>query len=151
MKKQWLEIDGIMTPIILPQIWNHELQDWVVTSEQNPLPTQLTGSIDELSSTKSNIVLTAGSSIDLLEDTYCTKYKEVRYAYRLSTVANSKIEIRFFNGIGRRQAGIYSKVGTSSAEHGTLSNIDSPYYRVRLINDDGEDFTLWESIITGVI
>jgi len=44
MKKQWLEVDGRMTPIILPQIWNHELQDWVVTSEQNPLPTQLYGS-----------------------------------------------------------------------------------------------------------
>jgi len=45
MKKQWLEVQGIMTPVILPQIWNHELQDWVVTSEQNPLPTQVTGSI----------------------------------------------------------------------------------------------------------
>ncbi len=44
MKKQWLEIDGRLTPIILPQIWNHELQDWVVTSEQNPLPTQVYGS-----------------------------------------------------------------------------------------------------------
>lgn len=44
MKKQWLEVDGRLTPIILPQIWNHELQDWVVTSEQNPLPTQVTGS-----------------------------------------------------------------------------------------------------------
>ncbi len=44
MKKQWIDVEGIMTPIILPQIWNHELQDWVVTSEQNPLPTQVTGS-----------------------------------------------------------------------------------------------------------
>src|SRR5699024_1431629 len=44
MKKQWLEVDGRMTPIILPQIWSHEKQDWVVTSEQNPLPTQVTGS-----------------------------------------------------------------------------------------------------------
>lgn len=48
MKKQWMEVDGKMTPIILPQIWSHEKQDWVVTSEQNPLPTQLTGSKVEL-------------------------------------------------------------------------------------------------------
>lgn len=47
MKKQWITVEGRMTPIILPQIWNHELQDWVVTSEQNPLPTQLYGSIVE--------------------------------------------------------------------------------------------------------
>ena len=44
MKKQWLEVDGRMTPIILPQIWDHDKEDWVVTSEQNPLPTQVTGS-----------------------------------------------------------------------------------------------------------
>src|SRR5690625_234520 len=47
MKKQWIEVEGKMTPIILPQIWSHEKQDWVVTSEQNPLPTQVTGSIVE--------------------------------------------------------------------------------------------------------
>ena len=42
MKMQWIEVEERMTPIILPQIWNHELQDWVVTSEKDPLPTQLT-------------------------------------------------------------------------------------------------------------
>lgn len=47
MKKQWIEVEGKMTPIILPQIWSHEKQDWVVTSEQNPLPTQVTGSTVE--------------------------------------------------------------------------------------------------------
>ena len=44
MKKQWLEVDGRMTPVILPQIWNHDKEEWEVTSEQNPLPTQVTGS-----------------------------------------------------------------------------------------------------------
>src|SRR5699024_2286771 len=47
MKKQWLEVDGRMTPVILPQIWNHDKEEWEVTSEQNPLPTQVTGSIAE--------------------------------------------------------------------------------------------------------
>src|SRR5699024_188347 len=36
---------GRRTPIILPQIWDHEKEDWVVTSTENPLPTQVTGSI----------------------------------------------------------------------------------------------------------
>src|SRR5690625_2779447 len=48
MKKQWLEVDGRMTPVILPQIWNHDKEEWEVTSEQNPLPTQVTGSNVEL-------------------------------------------------------------------------------------------------------
>lgn len=44
MKKQWLEVDGRMTPVILPQIWNHDKEEWEVTSEQSPLPTRVTGS-----------------------------------------------------------------------------------------------------------
>lgn len=48
MKKQWMTVDGRQTPVILPQIWNHDKEEWVVTSEENPLPTQVTGSIVEL-------------------------------------------------------------------------------------------------------
>src|SRR5690625_231299 len=44
MKMQWITVDGRRTPIILPQIWDHEKEDWVVTSTENPLPTQVTGS-----------------------------------------------------------------------------------------------------------
>src|SRR5690625_724589 len=44
MKMQWITIDGRQTPVILPQIWDHEKEDWIVTSTENPLPTQLTGS-----------------------------------------------------------------------------------------------------------
>ena|SRR5690625_120513 len=47
MKMQWITVDGRRTPVSLPQIWNHEKEDWVVTSTENPLPTQLTGSNDE--------------------------------------------------------------------------------------------------------
>src|SRR5690625_6437941 len=44
MKMQWITVDGRRTPIILPQIWDHEKEDWVVTSTENPLHTQVTGS-----------------------------------------------------------------------------------------------------------
>src|SRR5690625_6276490 len=47
MKMQWTTIDGRSTPIVLPQIWDHDKRDWVVTSTENPLPTQVTGSIVE--------------------------------------------------------------------------------------------------------
>src|SRR5690625_2485997 len=47
MKMQWITVDGRRTPVILPQIWDHEKEDWVVTSTENPLPTQVTGSIVE--------------------------------------------------------------------------------------------------------
>src|SRR5699024_1674075 len=47
MKMQWMTVDGRRTTIILPQIWDHEKEDWVVTSTENPLPTQLTGSYVE--------------------------------------------------------------------------------------------------------
>ena len=61
MKMRWITVDGRRTPVILPQIWNHEKEDWVVTSTENPLPTQLTGSIVEdglpVRDINSNIVL----------------------------------------------------------------------------------------------
>src|SRR5690625_3864560 len=47
MKMQWTTIDGRSTPIVLPQIWDHDKRDWVVTSTENPMPTQVTGSIVE--------------------------------------------------------------------------------------------------------
>ena len=61
MKKQWIEVEGKMTPIILPQIWSHEKQDWVVTSEQNPLPTQVTGSNVEELELENRIEVPAGT------------------------------------------------------------------------------------------
>lgn len=45
MKKQWITVDGRQTPIILPQIWDHDKEEWIVTGTNNPLPTQVTGSI----------------------------------------------------------------------------------------------------------
>src|SRR5690625_2771177 len=62
MKMQWITVDGRRTPIILPQIWDHEKEDWVVTSTENPLPTQVTGSIVEQFPLIENKVLTANTT-----------------------------------------------------------------------------------------
>lgn len=46
LKIQWTEINGRTVPLVLPQYWSDEQNDWVVSSEQNRLPVdaQLTGS-----------------------------------------------------------------------------------------------------------
>ena len=57
MKMQWITVDGRRTPIILPQIWDHEKEDWVVTSTENPLPTQVTGSnVEEVYAFDSEVI-----------------------------------------------------------------------------------------------
>src|SRR5699024_7783472 len=59
MKMQWITVDGRQTPIVLPQIWNHEKQDWEVTSDQNRLPVdaRLTGSnVEQEVIQKSNMI-----------------------------------------------------------------------------------------------
>lgn len=61
LKMQWIEVDGRTVPLVLPQYWSDEQDDWVVSSEQNRLPVdaQLTGSRIELGETTG--MLEAGS------------------------------------------------------------------------------------------
>src|SRR5690625_4225706 len=80
MKKQWLEVDGRMTPVILPQIWNHDKEEWEVTSEQNPLPTQVTGSIVELY--KNDSVEIESNSRIILKDITKMSKKQVTASIR---------------------------------------------------------------------
>src|SRR5690625_34000 len=83
MKKQWLEVDGRMTPVILPQIWNHDKEEWEVTSEQNPLPTQVTGSIVELYKNDS-VEIESNSRINLKDITKMSK-KQVTASIRVES------------------------------------------------------------------
>lgn len=51
MKMQWQSIDGRQVPFVLPQYWDSEKNDWVVTSEVDRLPVdaRVTGSrVEEL-------------------------------------------------------------------------------------------------------
>lgn len=45
LKMQWTEINGRAVPLVLPQYWSEEQNDWVVSSTQNRLPVdaKLTG------------------------------------------------------------------------------------------------------------
>ncbi len=62
MKKQWITVDGRQTPIILPQIWDHDKEEWIVTGTNNPLPTQVTGSIEEVDITDAFQNVPAGTT-----------------------------------------------------------------------------------------
>ena|SRR5690625_5291602 len=97
MKKQWLEIDGIMTPIILPQIWNHELQDWVVTSEKDPLPTQVTGS-----NVENQILVNALAITDVEYHEFTVlnsdKYKRIIVLYRSTLDQSVQLRLRERSG-----------------------------------------------------
>src|SRR5699024_5534105 len=75
MKMQWMTVDGRRTPIILPQIWDHEKEDWVVTSTENPLPTQVTGSNVEVIFSETDFVCPANSH-KRLEDVNVADFKE---------------------------------------------------------------------------
>ena len=46
LKVQWTEINGRTVPLVLPQYWDENVEDWVVSSTSNRLPVdaQLTGS-----------------------------------------------------------------------------------------------------------
>lgn len=37
MKVQWIEVDGRSVPLVLPQYWDNELEEWIVTGTDNPL------------------------------------------------------------------------------------------------------------------
>ena len=103
MKKQWLEVDGRMTPVILPQIWNHDKEEWEVTSEQNPLPTQVTGSNMEdglptsLRTSNSGFAILEGEIVpansDLVSDAIKFKGTRVSIGIRYDKRTNVKINI----------------------------------------------------------
>lgn len=69
LKIQWTEINGRTVPLVLPQYWSDEQNDWVVSSEQNRLPVdaQLTGSTVPEEVLIDDETLFAGSTITTSE------------------------------------------------------------------------------------
>jgi len=79
MKMQWVTIDGQSVPMVLPQVWNPDINDWEVTGSNKPLPTQddlLLNKLDEIDrkvdgiidgTTPANTQLT-GSNVDIVTE-----------------------------------------------------------------------------------
>ena len=38
MKIQWITVNGRQVPLVLPQTYNYDKDDWVITSDKDPLP-----------------------------------------------------------------------------------------------------------------
>ena len=38
MKIQWITVNGRQVPLVLPQTYSYEIEDWKVTSDRDPLP-----------------------------------------------------------------------------------------------------------------
>lgn len=152
MKKQWLDVEGRMTPIILPQIWNHELQDLVVTSEQNPLPTQVTGSIVELARNSSTTTISPGSSYSVFGDDYLRheyKYRKIRLSAEGSQL---NVEVRHRTWAGdSRSAFVESKEieGNTNLIYMDIA-IKSPYLEIVLMNGTDSDKGLYRLSVLGV-
>ena len=86
LKMQWIEVDGRTVPLVLPQYWSEEQNDWVVSSTQNRLPVdaQLTGSIVLLSRRLSGTVAAQSK-------TYVLTTQELYNYSRLFVVVSSDI------------------------------------------------------------
>ena len=64
LKMQWTEINGRPVPLVLPQFWDEDKQDWVVSSTANRLPVdaQLTGR-NVLLQSATGVNVSAGSTL----------------------------------------------------------------------------------------
>lgn len=166
MKMQWITVDGRRTPIILPQIWDHEKEDWVVTSTENPLPTQLTGSNVEdeeaipvrstgrmkVVSNLENIEFSAGSSVYLrhLSEGIITDIDTITILLRwLDTEPDDyKIVVSYYSS-GTTSNGVTMEDTYSKDILKKEIKLLSPYVSVYLLNKTTTDATIRTAIVTG--
>jgi len=97
LKIQWTEIDGRTVPLVLPQFWDEDQEDWVVSSEQNRLPVdaQLTGRyVSLVKINNADVEVASGESIMLFSGN-SSKFPEIRVVFQ-SVDANDlwKIEMQ---------------------------------------------------------
>lgn len=151
MKKQWITVEGRMTPIILPQIWNHELQDWVVTSEQNPLPTQVTGSIEEIYRQTSAEELQPSETWRVL-DNEINRYKNISVFLR-RVPGNADVRLRFITRSEHRGSFI-NQVEADTVESSNYVSVFQDkgvgiVYLIELVNVSSEPITVSDIVIMG--
>lgn len=142
MKKQWITVDGRQTPIILPQIWDHDKEEWIVTGTNNPLPTQVTGSIVQKEVLR-NETITEGASVDYNHTAVGNKLAiGIRWYDRTQFEVSILPRNASFNqAIGERETVLESSNDAFKAFH---YEIYSPYTQIRITNksDDSSDLML---------
>lgn len=123
LKIQWMEINGRAVPLVLPQYWSDEQNDWVVSSEQNRLPVdaQLTGSRVKLRRVFESIDETVAAGEDIAVTIQPTEGYIIRGVVNLflqaekiptATEGTHRFEIRI-----RTSNVIYDEVATVQTNH----------------------------------
>ena len=187
MKMQWLNIDGRQVPSILPNHWNEQKNDWDITgtknplpianytqnasgvwlptSESNPMPTQLTGSIvenyngEDVVKTKSmgmaytgwlfndseTVTVTAGSIATESSYRHVNGFSTLAYAFR-DTYSSSKFKIyalwiydESFASTRASVETLHDASGTAEAFHVGNVTTKSMFVRLRIENKDATE------------
>ncbi len=125
MKKQWITVDGRQTPIILPQIWDHDKEEWIVTGTNNPLPTQVTGSIVEKFSHESAVTLSPSESFDAFENEE-RLHKNILIFITLNSGSDSDIRFQFKSRINPSRDFVYRYYPTLDSDD-VVKDIDKNY------------------------
>jgi len=71
MKFKLEMIDNALVPAVLPQYWSETENDWIVTSEDNPVITSLK-EMDEYTQLLTTADTNSGETLDILESTVAT-------------------------------------------------------------------------------
>lgn len=121
MKIQWIYHGGRSIPLVLPQTYSYEIEDWKVTSDRDPLPiveygttaggivvpkrvsddghelTQLTGSYVEYNAAQRNFSITAGASktIEFIFDRNVEAFVITLYKPQAHTTSKPTYMFRF--------------------------------------------------------
>lgn len=176
MKLQWLTIDGRNVPFALPQHWNGD--DWTITgvdnplptanyiekngimvpvSENNPVPTQLTGSIVEIHELLKGEVIPPHSRLDFL---ITFKGKSFgfngRWENNLPPEVSESVEADYYpneyKSSGARPIGRIVDLEVSGSyilsTDGERISLTSPTVRFRIRNNSEEEIELRHVFIT---
>src|SRR5690625_2698534 len=145
---------GHDNPLPVANYTQNESGLWLPTSKENPMPTQVTGSIVELFDGR-NIALTSGSSVELYRFTSGYDFRKYRMSCRLySPYPNQwKIEIKYFVQESDIQPNALIKMDEALVDDeryvGIESNTFSDIVTFNAVNESTTDTTIGRSLVLG--
>ena len=130
LKMQWTEINGRAVPLVLPQYWSDEQNDWVVSSEQNRLPVdaQLTGRNVERIAVVNAFAITDTNWTTFEVET--SKYKQVYFTAFHSHDTDVDVRIKPLSGRGIKFYNGEWQSGDNPTNQTTLAGNDIARYLI---------------------
>ena len=96
MKIQWITVNGRQVPLVLPQTYSYEIEDWKVTSDRDPLP------IVEYGTTAGGIVVPKRVSDEGHELTQLTGSNVVQEIFKNAVIPPMSAVSLTFNALGSK-------------------------------------------------